>query len=313
MAILVPALLKDSATTRSVMTKTANIVIIFVIVAASLAVVIGNTFAIFVFWKNRNRLQRTSFLLINLAVADLFVGFSQAVISAALQIPRQLEDGGIKSASNLEILAPVLIAFSFKSVLFLVLISLERAYALIWPLRHRVASLKGYIYSAIFVWAAGAALGALTLLAANGIFDFGHWVAAICCFVVLALTLICVSYLAIRTRMANGAAAIDTAHNRQRASEQIKKLSKTLFIVISTSIVCWIPSVVLYCVNRLCFWCVPVLVILIFKLCRLANSLLNPIVYCFRIPMFREALKQMMPRKQSKEYTVNYVPRNFMR
>ena len=298
------------------MTKTANTVFLFVTVAASLAIVIGNTFTIFVFWKHRNRLQRTSFLLINLAVADLLVGVSEIVMNGAVKIPVQLQESRILGARNLDIgffIQAVLTAFSYASVFFLVLISLERAYALIWPLRHRVASLKGYIYSAIFVWAAGAALGASILLSANGIFDFGHWIVATCCIVALALTLICVSYLAIRTRLANSAAAVDTSHNRERASERIKKLSKTLFIVIFTSLACWIPSVVLYCVHSLCPECVPFFVVGIFNLCRLVNSLLNPIVYCFRIPMFREALKQVLRRKQSKEYTVNYVPRNLIR
>ena len=163
------------------------------------------------------------------------------------------------------------------------------------------------------MWAAGAALGALTLLVANGIFDFVHWIVAFYSIVVLALTSICVSYLAIRTRLSKSAPAVDTAHNREGAPEQIKKLSKTLCIVISTSLICWIPSVVLYCVRLLCPECIPFLVVRIFNLCRLANSLVNPIIYCFRIPMFREALKQRMPRKQSNKYTVNYIPCNFIR
>lgn len=297
------------------MTKPAVIVVLCVTVAASLAVIVGNTLTIFVFWKHRNRLQRTSFLLINLAVADLLVGFSDAVVSAAMQLSRQLsEESRLKRASNVSILFAFQTAFSFASVFFLVLISLERAYALIWPLRHRVASLKGYIYGAIFVWTGGAVVGVFTLLAVNGVFDIANWIVPFCGIVVLALTLICVSYLAIRTRLANSApAAVNTAYNRERSLEQIKKLSKTLFIVISASLVCWIPSVVLYCVSLLCPECVPSLVVRVFNLCRLANSLVNPIIYCFGIPMFREALKRRMPRKKSKGYTINYIPRNFMR
>lgn len=289
------------------MTKTVFIAVLFVNVTASLAVIIGNTFTILVFWKHRNRLQRTSFLLINLAVADLFVGFSQVMMSGMFQIPRQLEENRVSKSpeSILDILVSFQTAFSFASVFYLLLISLERAYALIWPLHHRVASLKGYMYSAIFVWAAGAALGTLTLLAARGMFDFVRWMVAFCCIVVLALTTICVSYLAIRIRLANSAPAVDQAHNRERAPEQMKKLSKTLFIVITTSLVCWIPSVVMYCVKFLCPECVSILVVRIFDLSRLANSLVNPIIYCFKIPMFRKALKQMSPRKQSNEYTVN--------
>ena len=164
------------------------------------------------------------------------------------------------------------------------------------------------------MWAGGATVGVFTVLAVNGVFDIGNWLVDFCGIVALALTLICVSYLAIRTRLANSApAAVDTAYNRERPPEQIKKLSKTLFIVISASLVCWIPSVVLYCVSLLCLKCVPSFVVCNFNLCRLANSLVNPIIYCFRIPMFREALEQRMPRKKSNVYTINYIPRNFMR
>lgn len=173
------------------MTKPAVIVVLCVTVAASLAVIVGNTLTIFVFWKHRNRLQRTSFLLINLAVADLLVGFSDAVVSAAIQLSRQLsEESRMKRAGNVSILFAFQTAFSFASVFFLVLISLERAYALIWPLRHRVASLKGYIYGAIFVWTGGAAVGVFTLLAVNGVFDIANWTVPFCGIVVLALTLI---------------------------------------------------------------------------------------------------------------------------
>jgi len=45
----------------------------------SIIIIDANIFTIFVFWKNRNGLKRTSFLLINLAVADLLVGFTEPI------------------------------------------------------------------------------------------------------------------------------------------------------------------------------------------------------------------------------------------
>ena len=87
---------------------------------------------------------------------------------------------------------------------FLVLISLERAYALIWPLRHRVTSTRGYIYSATFTWIAAISAGTLTLLAVYA-----------GCVTVLCLVTICVSYLAIRKRLNCRVPAIEGAHNRQ--------------------------------------------------------------------------------------------------
>ena len=76
----------------------------------------------------------------------------------------------------------------YVSVFFLVLISIKRAYTLIWPLCHRVASFRGYIYSAIFVWAAATTLGALTLLIVK--FNFlnrAHWMAALACIAALSI------------------------------------------------------------------------------------------------------------------------------
>ena len=53
--------------------------------------VLGNTFTVVVFWKNRNKLKRTSFLLINLAVADLLVGLSQMITTGGIYIPHHIQ------------------------------------------------------------------------------------------------------------------------------------------------------------------------------------------------------------------------------
>ena len=62
-------------------------------------------------------------------------------------------------------------AFSSTSVFFLVLISLERAFALIWPLRHRVTTTKTYIYSVAIVWAAGITVAAMSFVFFDGLLD----------------------------------------------------------------------------------------------------------------------------------------------
>ena len=294
------------------MSDTAVIVILWVNIVESLVVFSGNIFTIFVFWKYRNKLKRTSFLLINLADADLLVGFVEAVRTGTLFIPQhQLENHMIINyTSYRSILASFQTAFSYASVYFLVIISVERAYALIWPLRHRVAGMKGHIYSVVFVWVAGVSIGTSSLLAVHGILDLVQWIVAYCCDIALGLITICDSYLAIRTRLKISVPAEDNVHNRQNSQEQIKKLSRTLFIVISISLVCWFPGIVINCVRYLCSECFSSLVIRILNMLRLANSLVNPIIYCFRMPIFRQTLKQMMPCKQSKKYTVNPCSRN---
>ena len=45
----------------------------------SLLILTANTFTVNIFWCHQNKLKRISYLLINLAVADLLIGFTKAV------------------------------------------------------------------------------------------------------------------------------------------------------------------------------------------------------------------------------------------
>ena len=289
------------------MYNTAIIAILFVTILESLIIIVGNIFTIFVFWKNRNRLKRTSFLLINLAVADLLAGFAAVLSLGAFKISGHFEERNFKTAHDINILTAFQVTFSFASVFLLGLISLERAYALIWPLRHLVASTRGYICSGTFAWITAISVGAVTLLAVYDILDFAYWIFAFGCVMILCVVTICMSYLAIRTRLNSRVPAIDGAHNRQNEHRQNAKLSRTLFIVITASLLFWVPSIVVYCTHYLCYKCVPVLVFQIFNLFSLANSLVNPIIYSFRIPMFKKIFKRAKLCKMSKQYTVSYM------
>ena len=61
----------------------------------------------------------------------------------------------VKSPTYKDISMAFQTTFPLASVVFLALISLERAHALIWPLRHdRVSNTKIYMYVVIFVWLA---------------------------------------------------------------------------------------------------------------------------------------------------------------
>ena len=271
----------------------------------------GNIFTIFVFWKHRNKLKRTSLLLINLAVADLLVGFTQLITIGTDKLQRSLKEHTLFNSTVNGLIAGALHPlFSFASVFFLVLISLECAYALIWPLRHRVVSTKVYIYSVIFVWVAGISSGTLSFLGFCHIIHDEIWRVASSVIVILCLILICVSYVAIRKRLNCRVPVLDGArHNRQTEPEQKAKLSRTLFIVIAASILFFLPSMVIYSIYYLCLKCFPIIVVQIFNMFRLANSAVNPIIYSFRIPVFRETLKRIKLCKQSKQYTINNRPK----
>lgn len=120
---------------------------------------------------------------------------------------------------------------SGSSVFLLVLIFLERAFALIWPLRNRVTSSKVYIYSVVIVWFAGIAIGAFSLLTVYGIFVVTNFVIAYSVVIVLSLFVICLRYLSIRKKLYSPNPAIDKGDSRKRV-EQSTKLSKTIFFMI---------------------------------------------------------------------------------
>ena len=193
------------------MSKTAIIAVWCVAVFQCLIIIIGNGLTIFVFWIHRKRLKRTSIALINLAVADLPVGFSDLLDSTASDLPKKLGRANVNQEIHHRILNWIQLTFSVASILFLVLISLERAFALIQPLRHRTTSTKAYIYSVFIVWLAGIAMSASHLF-----LDLFYY--AVLCIILFTLSLlsICVSYLAIRLKLNNKGPVINSALNSPR-------------------------------------------------------------------------------------------------
>ena len=129
----------------------AGILIYCVIVAMETTFIcIGNAFTIFVFWNQRVALKRACYLLLNLAVAA--GGATELIVtSSTLIIPSLKTTDYFKPA----ITSTIAIVFSSVSMLCLLVISLERAHAVLWPLCHRVASNRVYIIPIVMVWVTG--------------------------------------------------------------------------------------------------------------------------------------------------------------
>ena len=178
---------------------------------------------------------------------------------------------------------------------------------MIWPLRHRVTSTKVYIYSVAIIWLAGLCLGALNFLTTNGIIDFRHYLFAYSIIIFLSLFVICSSYLLIRKRLCNRNPVINEAVCRKRV-EQNAKYSKTFFIVIGASVTLWAPSMTLYNINNLWLGLLPGFMNYLTNFLHVTNSLVNPIIYSFRIAVFKKTLKQLANKKKicrpSKSYTI---------
>ena len=293
----------------SVEFDTTDIVFLCILIVLPVVILIANMFATFVFWIHRKKLKRTFLLAINLAFADLFVGFTGILtVIAVFAFPRHTGFNKIIYYTFFAISLILYSTFSCLSVYFLVLISLERAFALIWPLRHRVASIKVYIYSVVIVWLAGATQGALGFLVLYHAIKIEYSEVTGGVMIYFSVATICVSYLSIRKRLNNRNRDISTAQNRQCVEQNIK-LSKTFFAVIIASIVLWAPSMSFYIVSRFHPNLFAGFSKYIFVMLNQSNSLVNPIIYSFRMPIFRKTLGQLKNRmklqRPSRRYTVD--------
>ena len=273
--------------------------IFFVVIFAleAIMIVIGNTFTIFVFWNQRSRINRTYFLLINLATADLFVGITELTVLAAFKFEVTLESDGLlmQRQSNPSVAFQLL--FPCTSVYFLALVSLERAFSVLSPIRHRSINSRVYIKSIVFVWAVGLCFFALTLIAIHYSEVKEEYVfIASNIGLFISQLIICTSYLKIRNRLRASSPGLDI-HGHHLQAHNLR-LSKTLFITIASSLVFWIPGFVVYSTREFCPQCFPVPVVWFANAMYLANSMVNPFVYSFRMTIFKDALKKLCRKRQ---------------
>ena len=272
--------------------STTAIVRVVILALEVIIIVMGNVFTIFVFWIQRRRLKRTFLLLINLAVADLLVGFGEALVLATNTIP----NGGNEKLKTESPWWAFQIFGNSTSLMFLALISLERVYAVFWPLLHRVTSTRAYIYSTTVIWVAGLCMSGLLLLTIYHIHvDRMYAVLTHASFSSLSLLVICASYLTIRSRLKRRALDLDVG--RQASAEKTFRTSRTFFVVIAVSLVFLLPGCVMILIKDFCSclsseaaWLITVLM--------LGNSMVNPFVYSFRMPIFHDAWKKIWRTRQ---------------
>ena len=66
----------------------------------------------------------------------------------------------------------------------------------------------------------------------------------------------------------------------------------------TASLVCWFPAFVVHTIKDFCSKCFSRSVLNIVNFLFLANSTVNPFVYSFRMPIFKEALKKRCRKRR---------------
>ena len=264
----------------------------------SVAIVTLNILTVIVFIKNRSLCKRSMYLVINLAVADMFVG-------GCSEITYFVSFGELCSFWNTQrppLLVEFYILFLFiaASLINLAAISLERAHATFRPFGHRIIKkwVFGFIITIIWV-TSGLALIAYSYLSS---FRFKY---AACSSICFCLFVICVSYVSIVVKISCG------GHPQHHgAVSRGRKLTKTLLIVTVLSLLLWLPFTIftvlsVYLPSFLPPYPVSSHLSDAFIVLFYANSLVNPILYAVRMPDFKRALVSLF-RGQQRQF--EFIP-----
>ena len=275
--------------------------------AESVAIVTLNLCTIIVFITNRNLRKRSMYLVINLAVIDMFVGgcnvfdlFYWAAKSCNLFEWHSIEYGTYVFTQALVVL------FSIGSLTNITSIALERVHATFFPFKHRV--LKKWVYGLIIavVWVTCGLLSTYSTLLFLFV-EIQYNIYTRFTFISICLVIICVSYASIVIKVRCGA---QPRHHGATLRE--RKLTMTLLIVTVVSLLLYLPYVVFYFAiyigKSAIFWSLRIhfgnTMIFLFY----ANSLVNPILYAIRMPEYRSAFLALFRRRAQQQRQVVELP-----
>ena len=275
--------------------------------AESVAIVTLNILTIIVFIKNRDLRKRSMYLVISLAVADMFAGgyvgasnfFSTGLFCNFWQWDPSHFGLWRSVLSN---------TFMLNSITNLAAISLERLHATFRPFKHRL--IKKWVFggAVALIWVTvGLYSIALEVMTKLNLLSYG--IVSFVSFISICLFFIFVSYVSIAFKINCGARP-----QHHGAASREKKLTKTLFIMTVVSLMLFLPFVFLfYLIKLLASLSFSTLFRLFyaFLFLYLANSLANPILYAFRMPEFKRALVSLL-RCRSQPAAVQDFPLGVM-
>ena len=266
------------------------------------AIVTVNLLSIILFIKNCSLRTRAMYLVINLTIADMFVGgFSHFHPFRLLSV---VSCDIVKMNLSLELNVIINFLFSWfplTSLTNIAVISLDRMHATIRPFRHRHTKkwVYGVTIAGVWVLAAMVSTASLILRKYGKEWSYHHYLwHSYCC---LCLLVICVSYSFLVLKFLCG------AHPQHHgAANKQRKLTVTLFLMTIVSLLMWLPHAVYIFLlfqsltSIMEFLSSEKLVRLELSLfvLSLMNSLVNPIVYTIRMPEFRKALLLLFKRQR---------------
>ena len=273
------------------------------------AIVTLNVITIIVFIKSRNLRKRSTYLVINLAVADMLVG-GRATYSLFYEF------GAFCSVWNYNpiehwpdyILVTVLRLFLVSSQTNMAAISVERLHATLRPFRHRLIEkwVYGMIIAVVWVTAGLISIFLTVLLKFEGS-SYSYYLSK--SFVTIVLLVIIISYASIVIKVRCGAQP-----QHHGAASRERKLTMTLLIVTVVSLLLYVPDVILHFLDFTTEIIIRTSKVTsgrlhnTLRVLYYANSLVNPILYAIRMPEYRSAVLALFRRRLQQQRQVAVIP-----
>ena len=265
-----------------------------VLLSEFIVIVLINAFTSVAFARNRHLRKRTTYLIINLTVADLLVG----AVTGPLLIFGPGYDGRNSFSWQECIILTSAHIFPLASEANLSLISLERLHATLFPFRH--CSIEKWFYFKVIIGSWMITLLLSFMMSVLYKLDLVLVEYALSCYTFLTLLIITISYVIIIIKVKSNP---PPQHFSAVASE--RKLSVTLIIVTVLSFLIILPISIWMVVktNDLFSQTSSIadiqtsetLLLLYF-----ANSIVNPLIYAIRMKEFRKAVKELCCKRTAE-------------
>ena len=276
----------------------------------SVTIIALNSLTVIAFFRDRSLRKRSTYLVISLAVADMFTG-GTSPLDLFYNVGETCNFWRHKREHWYRIPQVFLFWFLVCSFINMTVISLERLNATFWPFRHRTIKKSVYWVVIIAIWLTALLFSCTCTLIIGYYYPHkpGYYYYAWGSFISICLVVICVSYVSIFVKLRFG-----NQPRHHGAANRERKLTVTLFTVTFLSLLLWLP----YVITTFLFFATNILsslseitlfrlelgsVILVY-----ANCFLNPILYVMRMPGFRRALKMLCRQRPQPHREVEIIP-----
>lgn len=263
----------------------------------AITVILNNGAAIAAFRHSRLLRKFGNYFLVNLAVADLMVG----TIALPMYI-HLIYNYNKPSLQPVQTMHTAVDVFSgMASAFTLTAISLERVYAIYYPLRHCSTSKTAYFVILGAVWLLAGALSGTWILTFFKIIHPGIFAFSLGLLSITSLMLMLAAYIGLWLKI-----KLWSKHQQGISGERERSLAVAIGIVTVVFLLTWTPfhiMNVLINYKSSLFDGFPYLVVYFAKLLHYSNSFVNPIIYCFKIYEFRRALKNLLTRRKKRRET----------